>query len=185
LLHAVANRVVLLTVLLLAPACALAAGNAALEACTRLTEDSARLACFDREVPAMIAREHPTPRGSAASAGAPASASAAPGGVAPAGQPLTDEQKMGLTPGRIQQLERPADAPPPPATMTIAIQSLSSDGNGHQVFVLENGQVWRQVEMDTQFRVKEGDSVTISRGVSGSYFMSFGKHRNTRVSRVR
>lgn len=91
---------------------------------------------------------------------------------------------MGLTPGRIQQLERPASAPPPPSTLTAAVQSIKVDGNGHQMFTLENGQIWRQVELDTHFSVNLGENVTISKGVLGSYFMSVGKHRNTRVSRI-
>ena len=152
-----------------------AASNAALYACTRIADDSPRLVCFDREVAAMMAREH-------AAGAAPAAAATAP---AAAPKPLTAEQQMGLTPGRIQQLERPANAPPPLDTLTVAIQSITVDGNGHQVFTLQNGQVWRQVELDTRFSVNVGDSITISHGASGSYFMSFGKHRNTRVSRVR
>jgi hypothetical protein len=146
----------------------------AIEACTKLSDDQARLACFDREVAAHQAREmrHPP-----APAAAPAAAAKAP--------QLSEEQKMGLTPGRIQQLEKPPGAPPPLKELTVTIQSISVDGNGHQVFTLGNGQIWRQVELDGSFSVRPGDSVVISRGVSNSFFMSFGKHRNTRVSRVR
>jgi len=122
-------------------------------------------------------------RDAAAAAAPPAKPSAAPAAVPPPRQ-LSEEQKMGLTPGRIQQLERPASAPPPPSTMTVVIQNISVDGNGHQVFSLENGQIWRQVELDTHFSVKPGDNITISKGALGSYFMSLGKHRNTRVSRI-
>lgn len=155
-----------------------AASNAALEACTKLTDDGARLACFDREVAALMARQH--------AAGAPAAAAnaAAPAAATPPPRALTEEQKMGLPSGRILQLERPASAPPPPSSMTVAIKSISVDGNNHQVFTLENGQIWRQVELDAHFSVKPGDSITISRGVMDSYFMSLGKHRNTRVSRI-
>jgi hypothetical protein len=177
LLHAVANRIAWLALAMLSPLSVAAASNAALEACTKLSDDSARLACFDREVAALIAREHaPAP----VAAAPPAAAAPAP---APAKQ-LTEEEKMGLTPGRIQQLERPPSAPPPPDTMSVDIQSIAVDANGYQVFTLANGQVWRQVERDTTFRVKAGDSIVISRGVMGSYFLSYGKHRNTRVSRV-
>jgi hypothetical protein len=91
---------------------------------------------------------------------------------------------MGLSPARIEQLERTPGSAPPPKELTVTIQSIALDGNGHQVFTLSNGQIWRQVESDA-FIVHPADSVVISRGVSGSYFMSFGKHRNTRVSRLR
>lgn len=156
------------------PLTALAQRNAAIEACTRLSDDQARLACFDREVKAQMARE----------AAHPASPAAAPVPPPPAPTQLTEEQKMGLTLGRIQQLEKPPGAPPELKELTVAIKSVSVDGNGKQVFGLDNGQIWRQVELDQHFSVKPGDSVVISRGVAGSYFMSYGKHRNTRVSRI-
>lgn len=162
------------------PLTLLAESNSAIEACTQLSDDQARLACFDREVAAQKAREG---RHSQPSAAAPAHAVAAPAPAAAAPQ-LTEEQKMGLTPARIQQLEKPPGAPPPLKELTVSVQSISVDGNGHQVFTLDNGQIWRQVELDGSFSVRPGDSVLISRGVSNSYFMSFGKHRNTRVSRV-
>jgi hypothetical protein len=184
LLRAVANRIAWLTFAMLSPLSVWAASNTALEACTKLSEDSARLACFDREVAALMAREHAR---APAAAAAPAAVAPAPAAVAPAPAPakqLTEEEKMGLTPGRIQQLERPPSAPPPPETMTVDIQSIAVDANGYQVFTLVNGQIWRQVERDTTFRVKAGYSIVISRGVMGSYFLSYGKHRNTRVSRV-
>lgn len=175
LMRVVANRVAGAALLMLAPLTALSQSGSPIEACARLTNDQARLACFDREVAAQMAREgHP--------AAGPAAAPAPP--PAPAAK-LTEEQKLGLTPGRIQQIERPAGAPPPLQELTIKIASQHTDGNGHQVFTLENGQVWRQVELDTSFTVHPGDAVTISKGVMGSYFMSFGTHRNTRVSRVR
>jgi hypothetical protein len=165
-MHVVANRVAGAVLLTLLPLGASAQSMAAIEACTKLSDDTARLACFDREVAAHVAREH--------------SVTAAP---APATK-LTEEQKLGLTPGRIQQLERPAGAPPPLQELEAKIESLYVDANGHQVIRLENGQVWRQVETHA-FDVRPGATVTISRGVSGSYFMLFGTHRSARVSRVK
>jgi hypothetical protein len=170
---AVANRALLPVLSLCFALGARAESLTAIEACTKLSDDRARLACFDREVGAEM--------GHRASDSAPASTSVAP--VAPAPR-LTEEQKLGLSPGRIVQLERPASAPPPLKELTVTIQSLSTDANGHQVFTLQNGQVWRQVELDEAFFVHAGDAVTISRGALGSYFMSFGTHRNTRVTRL-
>jgi hypothetical protein len=182
LLRFVANRFACLALSTLLPLPALAASTAPLEACTKITDNGARLTCLDREVAALLAREHAA---TAAAAAVPVSP-AVSGAAAPApGPQLTEEQKMGLTPGRIQQIERPASAPPPLQTLTVPISAISVDGNGHQVITLENGQVWRQVELDTRFSVHVGDSITVSRGASGSYFMSLGKHINTRVSRIR
>jgi hypothetical protein len=176
----VANRLAgsVLLMLTLWPLTLVAQSGSAIEACAQLRDDQARLACFDREVAAQKAREalHSQP-----SAAVPAHVAAAPAAAAPQ---LTEEQKMGLTPARIQQLEKPPGAPPPLKELTVTVESISVDGNGHQMFTLGNGQIWRQVELDGSFSIHPGDSVVISRGVSNSYFMSFGKHRNTRVSRV-
>lgn len=157
---------------MLTPLSVSAQSTAAIEACTKLTEDSARLACFDREVAAHMAR-----------AGSGAAVTAA-GAVPAAATKLTEEQKLGLTPGRIQQLERPADAAPPLKELEARIESLYVDANGHQVIRLENGQVWRQVET-YEFSVHPGDTVKISKGLSGSYFMLFGSHRSARISRLK
>ena len=144
-------------------------------ACTTIPDDRARLACFDREVAGQLARKEPHTVAGPTAAATP---------VAPP-PPLSEEQKMGLTPGRIAQLEKPPSAPPPPEQVTVTIQRIAVNGDGRQVFELATGQIWRQVEPDARFLVHPGDSVVISRGVADSYFMSFGKHRNTRVSRVR
>jgi hypothetical protein len=173
----------------------MAQSNSALEACAKLSDDQARLACFDREAAAQTAHEGHAAATAAAATAAPAAAAVGVAAAAPAAATaaapvaaapkLSEEQKMGLTPARIQELEKPPGAPPPLKELSLKIQSNTTDGNGHQVFTLENGQVWRQVEPDTRFSVHPGDTVTISHGVLGSYFMSFGSHSNCRVSRVR
>lgn len=157
----------------------LAAGaesSAQIESCTRLSDDRERLACFDREAAAQMAREGRSP-GTAA----PVTPTAASEALPPK---LTEEQKMGLSPARVGQLENPRGAAVPPKELTVTIRGVAVDGNAHQVFTLTNGQIWRQVELDTAFIVHPEDRVVISRGVGGSYFMSFGKHRSTRVSRL-
>jgi len=40
------------------------------------------------------------------------------------------------------------------------------------------------VEPDPSFHVRPGDTVRITRGLFGSYFMSLNTHMNTRVSRT-
>lgn len=156
-----------------------APSSAQVESCTRLSDDHERLACFDREVAAQMAREGHSPGGQTPAA--TATAATKPGTESPK---LTDEQKLGLSPARIEKLEKPPGAAPPPSELAVTIQSVALDGRAHQVFTLTNGQIWRQVEVDATFAVHTGDSVVISRAILGSYIMSFGKHLNTRVSRV-
>jgi len=190
-----ANRLRYAALVALLPLAARAESEAGIEACTKLSDDSARLACFDREVATQRASEARQSAAKPAPAAAPAvpappALSAAPAAAAPpvpAAAPspkLTEEQKMGLTPARIEQLEKPPGAPPPPKEITATIQSVALDGNGHQVFTLASGQIWRQVELDANFSVQPGARVVISRAMLGSYFMSFGQHRNTRVTRL-
>jgi len=163
------NVIVLFGALL--PGYAWAAGPApsGFDSCAQITDDKERLACFDREFALQKDRKQ---------TGAPAPAS-------PPAPQLSPEQAMGLTPGKILQLQRS-----PSGTdfkeLTARIQGVSSNASGHAVFMLDNGQVWQQVEADSKFAVRPGDSVRISKAVLGSFFMSVSAnaHMNTRVSRA-
>jgi hypothetical protein len=147
----------------------------ALQSCAKLTDDRERLACFDR----AVAVATPTPGNGF---GAPAAAT--PQREAPA--PLTDEQKMGLPAERILKLQAPADAAPPKLKeLTVKIQTVSTNAAGREVFTLDNGQVWQQSELDPKFSVASGDTVKITHGALGSFWMSANTHSNTRVSRLR
>jgi hypothetical protein len=59
---------------------------------------------------------------------------------------------------------------------------------GANVLTLDNGQVWRQEEIESYFPLKDGDVVRIERGMLGSYHLTLvqeGWKKRTRVSRVR
>ena len=145
--------------------------HAALESCVKLTDDKERLACFDRAAAAL-----------GYGGGAPAMAT--PQRETPA--PLTDEQKMGLPAERILKLQAPADAAPPKLKeLTAKIQGVHANAAGREVFTLDNGQVWQQSELDSKFSVAAGDTVKITHGALGSFWMSANAHSNTRVSRLR
>jgi hypothetical protein len=165
--------IVLWGALALANACAARPAPSGIASCPRIADDKQRLACFDREFALQgqgtRAPEVPKP-------------AAAP---APARKELTPEQRMGLSPQRILQLQHPAAAPSDLREMTAKIRDVSSSPDGRLSFILANGQVWRQVVPDPQFRVRSGDTVHITRGWLGSYFLSLNAHVNTRVSRAR
>ena len=151
---------------------------AALQACVRITQDSARLACFDREIAALSAGT------SSGAASAPAG-SAAAGATAP---PLTAEQKMGLSTEGVRKLEaekgiNPAE-PKPPQELTAHLASVSRNSAGREVFTLDNGQVWRQCETRARFEAHTGDAVKITHGAVGSFWLSTDTHNWTRVERV-
>jgi hypothetical protein len=175
------KNLALTSIVMLGPAVALAASTVAIESCTKLSDAKERLACFDKEVAAQIARE---------SHGAADVASVTPTKSAPtasgAAKPpkLTEEQKMGFDAGKVQKLEAPADAPAPLKTLTTKIQGVATNANGREIFTLENGQVWRQVELDPKFNVHPGDTVQIERGAFGSFWLSANVHSHTHVTRV-
>jgi hypothetical protein len=133
-------------------------------ACAELTSDTARLTCFDREI-AEIRKKNPQP----------------PTRVAP-----TAEQKFGLSNKQVLDLgATPGQAPTPTATKLHAhIASVSQYPIERQVFVLDNGQTWQQIELDLDFAVRMGQEVTISKGALGSFWLSTDSHRATRVKRI-
>ena len=100
---------------------------------------------------------------------------------------MTPEQKVGLPRGKVDKLEAaPGTVPEPPlAAFKAGIRSVSMDAGQRQVFVLDNDQVWRQAERKLDFSVRPGDTVQISRGALGAFFLSANPHSATRVSRVR
>jgi hypothetical protein len=131
-------------------------------ACTGLTADAARLACFDREM-AEIRKSNPPP-----------STRAAP----------TPEQQFGLSNKQLLGLEATAAQMPVPTTLHAHIVSVSRTATERQVFVVDNGQSWQQIELDPDFAVRVGQDVTISKGALGSFWLATDSHRATRVKRI-
>jgi hypothetical protein len=123
-------------------------------ACTQLTADAERLACFDREMTGIRKNSLQLPTHSAPTA----------------------EEEFGLSrtqvPGR-----RPTE-------LHAHIVSVSRAAMDRQVFVLDNAQNWQQIEPDTDFTVRTGDEVTISKGALGSFWLTINSHRATRVKRI-
>jgi hypothetical protein len=151
------------------------------ESCGQVSDDKERLACFDRELALQKERKQTAVPASAtvpSSAGAPVAAHNPP----PLPE-LTPEQAMGLTPAKILELQGG-----PSATklnkLSAKIEGVWVNSAKREVFKLENGQVWSQVEPDLDFTVQPGDTVVITRGALDSFFMSANTHMNTRVRRA-
>jgi hypothetical protein len=166
---------------------------AGFESCGQISDDKERLACFDRELAFQKERKQTVAPASAAAsetAAASESTAARASGESPAvaRRPpplpeLTPEQAMGLTPGKILELQGG-----PSATklnkLSAKIEGVWVNSARREVFRLENGQVWSQVEPDLDFTVQPGDTVVITRGALDSFFMSANTHMNTRVRRA-
>lgn len=139
------------------------------QVCAAQTDDGRRLACYDK---AMQRPGSSTPFGST-SGGAPAVSA-----------PPTPEQRFGLTPEK--QLER-QHVTEPPKEMTSQVVAVGRARNGFLRLTLANGQVWTAQSADEpDLSIDVGDSVTVRRGLLGSFLLtaSKGGKRSMRVDRA-
>jgi hypothetical protein len=129
-------------------------------ACTEISAETARLACFDREM-RELGKNGPQP----------------PTRAAP-----TAEQQFGLSSKQVLSLEA---GPREAATVVHAhIASLTRAAYERQIFVLDNTQSWQQIELDPDFTARSGQAITISSGALGSFWLSTDSHHRTRVKRI-
>jgi len=164
----------------------------ALDQCAALADEHQRLGCFDQlgpQVKAALARMGTNP-----------------------GPPTAQEQKnwfgfdlgglFGSAPAQQTTPEKfgsealpapppvPGEAPPPEAIdhITAKVTDFSYTPFGKFIIFLDNGQVWRQVEGDSdkaEFE-RSGNTVTIERAVLGSYSLMINSSSKTyKVKRVK
>lgn len=159
--------------------------------CKQLTDNSARLSCYDRlaatfgsqaasadvavsgtSVPGTAVPGAVVPE-AAAPASAPAAVVATPATVAPSAEVI--EADFGKTQSRpSDQVEQ----------LQATVKSLSRNKMRKMLITLENGHIWRQTE-DDSIQLKAGDSVTIEKASFGSFLLSkTGTNRKVRVKRV-
>lgn len=70
-------------------------------------------------------------------------------------------------------------------SVVATITKLSTDSRNYMTFTLDNGQVWKQTEVN-RIRFKEGDTVEIEEGrFSGFYLSSTNNNRSTNVKRLK
>ncbi|MCH7898903.1 MAG: hypothetical protein IIC62_06120 [Proteobacteria bacterium] len=148
----------------------------AINSCASITDDGARLTCYD----ALAAMMGDVPVAEAANApaaeNAPAAATAAVV-VAATTAPLTDDiGKERLEP------KDPDEQPRYASHVTSCKESIKS---GQYFFTMENGQVWKQSNY-RQLAFKNCDfDVEISKGTFGYQMYIPSKDRSVRVARVR
>ena len=163
--------------------------------CKQLTDNSARLSCYDRlaatfvsqEASAVVAVSGAAVPGVAAP-GTVAREAAAPETPAPASAPAVVATPATATPsaeviaadfGKTQS--RPSDQV---EQLQATVKSLSRNKMRKLLITLENGHTWRQTE-DDSIQLKAGDSVTIEKASFGSFLLSkTGTNRKVRVKRV-
>lgn len=163
--------------------------------CKQLTDNSARLSCYDRLAATFVSQEASaavavpsTAVSGAAVPGVAAPGTVAPETAAPASAPAVVATPATATPsaeviaadfGKTQS--RPSDQV---EQLQATVKSLSRNKMRKLLITLENGHTWRQTE-DDSIQLKAGDSVTIEKASFGSFLLSkTGTNRKVRVKRV-
>ena len=156
--------------------------------CTDLTNDAARLACYDRGAPQLRAAAMLPPAAEAAAQppAAPAPAVAGDGwfgsldpfGAGGDGTAKPTPQQMAYQPMGGEILP-----------VTIGVTDYSVAPSGAFTVTLDNGQIWREHDFDfatPPFHTDRKNIVIISRGMLGGYNLVLnGKHTLYKVVRVK
>ena len=181
-------------------------------ACRSIQNDSARLACFDREsatiapmanspaatttgpmaatpanpaVAATAAPAAPVGATSAPLAYAAATPAAAPPSATPPAAPLDPVATFGLSTQTLAERETAAGLRKKDVqSITAHISRLSTPKSGRMVFDLDNHQVWQQMGADGDLMAKPGDEVKIWRGMLGSFWLQASTGRGCKVTRL-
>ena len=174
--------------------------------CRSIQNDTARLACFDRESatiapmsnsPAATTQTAPgampppamtqtAPVGAPSTA--PAVAAAAPAGATaavPPAAPLDPVATFGLSTQTLAARETAAGLRKKDLqSITAHISRISSAKSGRMVFDLDNHQVWQEMSADGDLMAKPGDEVKIWRGMIGSFWLQASTGRGCKVTRL-
>ncbi len=137
-----------------------AAGDIAsgLHGCATQTNDSKRLACYDK-----LAAENATRVESASVAST-----------------VEAEKTFGDVPSRLQP-----DKPRPLTQITSTIVTVDPRSNDRWAVTLENSQVWEQTDSTTHLSLHPGDVVTIKKGALSSHMLVGPSKVATYVRRIR
>jgi hypothetical protein len=170
----------------------------ALDQCASIADEHQRLSCFDglgRDVKSALMRMP------GAHAGPPTAQEQKNWfgfdlgnllGTAPAQQTTPDKfGSEALQASQPPPQQSAAEEPPPPEaidSITAKVTEYSYTPFGKFIIFLDNGQVWRQVEGDTDKADFHGsdNTVAISRAVLGSYALSInGSSKTYKVKRIK
>ena len=104
-------------------------------------------------------------------------------GFSPAEKPVTKPEDF----GKSVSLEPSSN---PISEISSKVIEFAQNAHGKSIFILDNGQVWRQIDGDTSefyYREKDGPlQVTISKGMMGSFVLKAdGKSGSLKVRRVK
>jgi FtsP/CotA-like multicopper oxidase with cupredoxin domain len=192
------SRIAALGACLVAGVCALSARASSGSdgaSCVAVSDDTARLACYDRAYGRNAAGKSAATAGAVAAGTAaapkspavatPKTVQAAPAAPA-AATPKDPVAEFGLTEAAKQAKDpaKAAEAAKAPTSVTAKVISLRFKKYGEFVVTLDNGQVWEQNEPMPSAIVRVGDTVTVKKAVLGSYTLVTAAKVATKVHRV-
>ena len=131
------------------------------QSCLQLTDDQARLACYDAYAQRLLTREDP-----------PVSAEQQEADFGKRPQADAEEQRPAMP---VAEQEAEFGKPPKVAAEEIdkiqaSITKVQVKSHGKRVLTLDNGQVWVQLDSRSLPRFKEGDSIIIKRLFSALFY---------------
>jgi hypothetical protein len=169
-------------------------------ACREVADESARLACFDREAAVLAPASKPSAKSAAP---APAAATPAPAQprAAAVGQPVApspaatatpaaaatanSQEQFGLSERVVAEQEIAAGTRPAKVSKIEAhLVRTGHTSDGYLIFTLDNDQVWRQLVVE-EILTRPGEDVTISRASLGSFWLKMSSGRGCKVTRLR
>jgi hypothetical protein len=69
--------------------------------------------------------------------------------------------------------------------VSLPVKSISTGGDGKYRFVMENGQIWKQIDVEKLRNIGSGPwTAEIKKASMGSFMLSLGGSRTVRVERV-
>jgi hypothetical protein len=165
---------------LLATLAAVPAQSAEPQRCSSISEDVARLACYDAVfgTPAKSAVAAPTAAPTAAAAGVAVTGAGAASAAVP-----SKEDQFGLPPEQTRKKVEEPEVVTGPESIDSVLAKLTKRPTGEFIYTLENGQRWVQVEADPAGMLDPGAAVTIKKAALGSFRLVSGPVA-TRVRRT-
>ena len=158
-------------------------------ACANESDVMLRLSCYDKEVAAYrnrpVASPTVAPSAPAASqkAGEHAVAAAVPAttvaAAAPAPAPVSTTETRSANSADNFGFDAPVDE------ISSAVARIRERPYGELIIYLDNGQVWEQKHLDRRFKLKTGESVTISKSAVAGYRLSGKSNRSIQVERLK
>jgi hypothetical protein len=159
----------------------------ALQRCAQVKDSLERLVCYDRAAAAGTSAPA-APATPAAPVAPPVVTPPAPVVQAVPSAPVAAPAAREFGDETVKRTEKERVANSGPTSLTAQVAGMKEYRRNVYVLTLDNGQVWQQMDMDSLFTVKVGDTIQIEKGKLGGYRMartSDGRSGWVRVNRVK